>query len=160
MNKVKPALHTLRRRLTAALFLPVGEDHHVSLSLLTFKRGRLMMVLSLALNLVLLVGLINAAKRQRVEQRFMAHVQHLGETSRTLAELYGAQLTDLASAYTCYAQAGQTDDQAEKTRLAERYQTSMQRFNQRSAEMEHHAHRLRETLNALTPKAKDDRHEL
>ena len=137
-------------RLRAKYALPVDSARDiVPVPRLVVRRARVVVVLSLAFNLLLGWAWIHAINQSQWHHAVVARAGELAEASKDLADLYGAQIEDLATAYHLYGQALHMAEGIERNNTYAAYTLKLDQCNRRAERLVALGHRIRERVRRI-----------
>ena len=114
-------------------FFVTGDDASLTITALWYRRLRALLLISLAINLLLLVGLARAVDHRKADQALLNNVHFLARKAETLTEMYRLQIEDLTEAFGAYGLSFAEPKQQEAH--LHRYHLSLDAFEQRSGEI-------------------------
>jgi len=144
---MKQILARWRPALTRRFFITQdGKD--LTITALWYRRLRALLIISLALNLLLIVGLSRALDHRKADGALLNNVHFLAVKAQTLTELYARQIQDLTEAFNAYGRS--FAEPAKQEAHLHRYHLSLDAFEQRTGEIRALGEAIATHANAIT----------
>ncbi|CAM2009609.1 hypothetical protein [Acanthopleuribacter pedis] len=139
-----------REQIKKGFFLEVDPNADtISVPRLLANRTRSLLWVSLITNGLLLSSIISLLHQNNLDQAIVYHSANMAKSTQHLSELYASQVEDLASAYTHYGKALQSEAPEERQKNLAIYHQKIQNFNNRSYELAHVSTAIRDQAQKI-----------